>query len=438
MKICFLMYQGNMYSGGQGVYLYYLTRELARMGHDVHVIAGPPYPRLAEGVTAHNIRDYSYWTYHHYKKDFVFNRPPLSYFHPVNFYEFTSTRIALSSLLANYSVRAYFKLRELSREHRFDVVHDNQTLSYGVWAARASGFPLVATIHHPLSYDLKNALRQAQTPYEKARRILWSPWIMQEVVARRIERVIVVSETSRRDVEEAYDLPPERVRTVHNGIDTDTFRPLPDVERHPDKLLYVGNSEDRNKGARYLLEALNILKDELDFRVTFVDNDRWNLKLAPRLVNEFGLNSRVEFTGRIPTEDLVRHYNEAKLLVSSSLHEGFGLPLAEAMACGTPAVATRIGAFEEIAEHDRSAWLVPPANARALADAIRMMWNDASLRQRLGEGGRRRIAERFNWRKAAEETLAVYEEVMPRRRHTPGMASERRPAGVEENVGRRA
>ena len=414
MKICFLMYQGNMYSGGQGVYLHYLTRELAHMGHEVHVIAGAPYPKLADGVTVHNIRDYSYWSYHHYKKDFVYGRPPLSYFHPVNFYEFISTRTALSSLLANFSVRAYFKLRELSREHRFDIVHDNQTLSYGVWAAHATGFPLVATIHHPLSYDLQNQLRQARSVYEKARRILWSPWMMQEVVARRLDRVIVVSETSRKDVEAAFDLPREKVRTVYNGIDTDTFRPLPGVERRPNKLLYVGNSEDRNKGARYFLEALNILKDEMDFRVTFVDNFRHNLKLAPRLVNEFGLNSRVDFTGRIPTEDLVRHYNEAKLLVTSSVHEGFGLPLAEAMACGTPVVGTEIGAYREIVEHGVSGWLVPPADPRALADAIRMMWNDASLRERLGEGGRKRILEKFNWRKAAEETLAVYEEIVPR------------------------
>jgi glycosyltransferase involved in cell wall biosynthesis len=412
------MYQGNMYSGGQGVYLYYLTRELARMGHDVHVIAGPPYPALDERVVTHNITDYSYWTYHHYKKDFVFNRPPLSYFHPVNFYDFISTRIALSSLLANYSVRAYLKLRELARDHRFDIVHDNQTLSYGVWAAHASGFPLVATIHHPLSYDLKNQLAQARSTYERARRILWSPWMMQEVVARRVDRVIVVSETSRVDVEEAFGLPPAKVRTVYNGIDTDTFRPLPGVERVPDKLLYVGNSEDRNKGARYLLEALDILKDEIDFRVTFVDNFKHNLKLAPRLVNQLGLNSRVDFTGRIPTDELVRHYNEARLLVTSSLHEGFGLPLAEAMACGTPAVATDIGAYREIVEHGRSGWLVRPGDSRALAEAIRMLWNDAGLRGRLGEGGRQRILEKFNWRKAAEETLAVYEEVAPRRRRS--------------------
>jgi glycosyltransferase involved in cell wall biosynthesis len=227
-----------------------------------------------------------------------------------------------------------------------------------------------------------------------------------------------VSETSRVDVEAAFELPPEKVRTVYNGIDTDTFRPLPGVERRPDKLLYVGNSEDRNKGARYFLEALDLLKDEIDFRVTFVDNEKWRLKLVPGLVDQYGLNSRFDFTGRIPTDQLVRHYNEAKLLVTSSVHEGFGLPLAEAMACGTPVVGTEIGAYREIVEHGQSGWLVPPADPRALAAAIRMMWNDASLRQRLGEGGRRRIVEKFNWHTAAEQTLAVYEEIVPPKRRT--------------------
>ncbi len=413
MRICFTMYQGNMYSGGQGVYLYYLTRELARMGHDVHVIAGAPRPQLAEGVTLHAIEDDSYWTYHHYKKEWVHQRHPLSHFHPVNFYEFLSTRIALSSLLANFSVRAYLKLRELAGSQRFDLVHDNQTLSYGIWAMQASGFPTVATIHHPLSIDLKNGIRQAKTVYEKARRIVWSPWIMQEVVARRLPRIIVVSDTSKRSVVDAFALDETKVRRVHNGIDTETFRPLEDIETKPKHILYVGNTEDRNKGARYLFEALGMLKDELDFRLTLVDNFRWNLKLAPEMVRDLGLSSRVDFAGRVSTERLVQLYNEAEIVVSPSLYEGFGLPAAEAMACGKPIIATTGGAFPEIIEHGETGWMVPPGDSRALADAIRMMLGDAALRARLGQAGRRAIVERFNWRKAAEETLAVYNEVIP-------------------------
>lgn len=421
MNICFVMYQGNMYSGGQGIYLYYLTRELARMGHEVHVLAGPPYPTLAEGVIGHNLVTYSYWSFHHEKEDFLFKRNPLTHFHPVNFYEFVSTRIALSSLLLTFSVRAWVKLGELSREHRFDIVHDNQTLSYGTWLMEASGFPVVATIHHPLTIDLQNALQQAGSLYEKARRILWSPWVMQAVVARRMKKTIVVSETSRKAVLEAFDLDPSRMHVVHNGIDTETFRPLPDIERQEGLILYVGNSEDRNKGARYLLDALHLLQnDKRDFHLAFVDHKKENLKLAPRLVQKYGLSSRVHFTGRVSTEQLVKLYNQAMIVVSPSLYEGFGLPAAEAMSCGAPVIATTGGAFPEVIDHERTGWLVEPGSARALADAICKLSEDEGLRERLGTAGRESILERFNWRKAAEETLAVYEELLAARRSEVG------------------
>lgn len=410
------MYQGNMYSGGQGVYTYYLTRELARLGHEVHLIVGPPTPELGEGVILHQLKTHSYWSYFYDRQEFLFRRNPLSHFHPVNFYDFVSTRIALSSLLVNFSVRAYLKLRELWPHHRFDVVHDNQTLSYGIWLMHLSGFPVVATVHHPLSIDLQNALQQATSLYEKGRRILWSPWVMQQVVARRLDRVIVVSHASARSVQEALGVSQERLRVVHNGIDTDTFRPLEGIECRPNEILYVGNSEDRNKGARYLLEALDMLKDEIDFHVTFVDNVKWRLKLAPRLVRDFGLSSRVGFTGRVSTEELVRLYNQAALVVSPSLYEGFGLPAAEAMSCGRPVLATTGGAFPEVVDHGETGWLVPPADSRALAEAIRMLLGAPELRERLGRAGREAVLERFSWRRAAQGVLKVYEEAIAARR----------------------
>ena len=416
MKICFIMYQGNMYSGGQGVYLYYLTRELARMGHEVHVLAGPPYPTLDEKVIGHNIQTHSYWSYHHEKKNFLFERHPLSHFHPVNFYEFVSTRIPLSSLLLTFSVRAWLKLRELSREHRFDIVHDNQTLSYGIWLMQVTGFPVVATVHHPLTIDLENALRQARSLYEKARRILWSPWQMQQLVARRLPRLITVSHTSRRAVERAFGLAPEQMRVIYNGIDSEQFRPLPEVEREPGLIVCVCNSEDRNKGARYLIEAINLLQEDgRDYRLALVDHAKKNLKLVPGLVRQYGLSSRVHFTGRLSTEQLVRLYNQATLVVSPSLYEGFGLPAAEAMACGAPVVATTAGAFPEVIENGVSGLLVPPGNAPALANAIERLLEDTELRQRLGQESRRRIVDRFSWGETAERTLALYQEVRSQR-----------------------
>lgn len=432
MKICFLMYQGNMYSGGQGVYTYYLTRELARLGHEVHVVAAPPYPRLDSAVVAHELKTYSFWSYHHYKKEFLFERKPWTYFHPVNFYELLSTRLALSSLLLTFSFRAYVAIKELARRYRFDVIHDNQTLSYGVLLLKALGYPVVATVHHPLSIDFRNSLAQSASVYEKARRMLWFPWVMQELVARRLDKIIVVSKASAQSVGRAFGLPPEDMRVVYNGIDCETFRPLDGVAKEPRSILYVGNSEDRNKGARFLLQALALLRDEMDFHLTLVDNKKSNLKLAPRMVREYGLHTRVTFAGRVSTEELVRLYNRTELAVSPSLYEGFGLPAAEAMACGVPAIATTAPAFPEVVDHGVTGWLVPPADPAALAQAIRQLMADADLRARLGREGRRSVQERFDWRRAAREVVAVYEEALSERRAAAPAAS----APVESAVGR--
>ncbi|HEY8491263.1 MAG TPA: glycosyltransferase family 4 protein, partial [Dehalococcoidia bacterium] len=411
MKICFMMYQGNMYSGGQGVYLHYLTRELVRLGHQVHVIAAPPVPQLDPSVHLHPLDTSSFWAYLDDYPNFL-RRKKLSIFHPVNLFEFATTRLTLSQLLNMFSLRAYVKLNELERTYgKFDIIHDNQTLAYGMLLMQRRT-PLVVTIHHPMTIDLQNSLHQARGVREKVRRLLWFPWVMQAVVAGRADARITVSETAARSIEAAFKIPRERLHVIHNGVDTEVFRPLPGTTRDPHHILYVGNSEDRNKGARFLLEALALLRDEVPFHLTLVDRRREELKLAPALVRRHGLSTRVTFTGRVSTAQLVALYNRAGLVVSPSVYEGFGLPAAEAMACGAPLVATTGGAFPEIVEHNRTGWLVPPADPAALAAAIRLLLGDAALRARLGEAAAARIRERFDWRRAARQTEAVYQEVL--------------------------
>ena len=417
MKIAFIMYQGNMFSGGQGIYTYYLTRELARLGHEVHVIAGPPFPETDESVICHNVKTESYWSLYHNRGEFLHQRHPLSHFHPVNFFEFYSTRIAISSLLLTFSMRAFIKIKELMPETRFDVVHDNQTLSYPMILLKTLGLPVVATIHHPLSVDLRNSVMQARSIYEMARRYLWFPWVMQEFTARRMDRIITVSQNTTRAVERMFHVPRELMTCIYNGIDAERFRPLPDVPELPNTILFNTNSEDRNKGALYLFNALKILKDqEVPFHLIIVDNDKKSLKLAPELVRKHGLSTQVTFIGRVSNEELLELYNRASLLVSPSLYEGFGLPAAEAMACEKAVIATTAPAFPEVMDHGRTGWLVPPADAPALADAIHMLLESPDLRHRLGKAARQTIIERFNWRRNAEEVLQVYEQAIAERR----------------------
>jgi glycosyltransferase involved in cell wall biosynthesis len=417
MKVCFLLHQGKMHSGGQGVYTYNVTREMVALGHEVHVIAGPPYPDIAPGITVDRIPNFNLFeVLGTINPEFFHSRPPREFFRPLNFYELVTTRYGMFSGMSAFSIRAFDRLRELQPERGFDIVHDVQTLGYGVLLIKAGGIPVVANIHHPLAVDRRNAVMQAKTLREKMRWIIFYPFFMQDIVMKRVDKIITGSHHSARSIQQVFDVPASHIEIIHDGVDTDTFRPLEGIEKEPNGILFVGNSEDRNKGARYLVEALHILRREIDFHLTFVDRPRESLELVPSLVKRWGLQSRVTFTGRVSTEELVRLYNKAEILVSPSVYEGFGLPAAEAMACGVPVVATTAGAFPEVVADGETGWLVAPGDARALAGAIKRLMADPAERKRMGDAGRRRMQERFTWRETARKTVALYEEILSRRR----------------------
>ncbi len=416
-----------MYSGGQGVYLHYVTRELARMGHEVHVIAGVPYPSVAPKVRIHKLKTFSVWSLLDNYHEYVLRTHPLVFFHPVNFYEFASTRATLASLLNMFSLRAYHKLNELEREEPFDLIHDNQTLGYGIWLIKERGRPVVANVHHPLAIDRRNAIAQARSLGARIACMVWYPWLMQRWVAARLDRIITGSDASAHSIVDAFGLPRQRIRAIHDGVETEVFRPLDDVSIEPYRVLFVGNSKDRNKGILYLLKALRLLRGEVPFHLRVVHHP--GSKDAPRLVQQFGLHGRVTFMEGLPTEELVRQYNRAQVLVSPSLYEGFGLPAAEAMACGTPVVATTAGALPEIVEDGVTGLLVPPGDVEALAGAIRTLLEDPERCRAMGEAGTQRIRERFSWQRTAQETLALYHEVLGRQGEAQLMVSGvRQPA----------
>ncbi len=415
MRVCFLLHQGKMSSGGQGVYLSNVTREVAALGHEVHVMVGPPYPDIAPGITMEGIETFSLFNvWGTFGDHFRRRSHPRDFLRPLNFYELVTSRMGMFSGMSAFSIRAFDRLREVQAERRFDIIHDVQVLGYGTLLMRMCGMPVVANVHHPLDLDRRNAVIQARTPREKVRWIIFYPFWMQHVVARRIDRVITGSHKSAASVSEAFGLPPKHIEVIHDGVDTEVFRPLDDVEKNPNEILFVGNSDDRNKGARYLIEAMRLLRDE-DLHLTFVDKAKGALELVPRLVRRYGLGAKVTFTGRVSTEQLVRLYNRTQLLVSPSVYEGFGLPAAEAQACGTAVVSTTAGALPEVVEHGETGWLVPPADAHALAEAIRRLMADAEMRARMGAAGRERMVERFTWRETARKTVALYEEVLANR-----------------------
>ncbi len=133
----------------------------------------------------------------------------------------------------------------------------------------------------------------------------------------------------------------------------------------------------------------------------------------------------VTLTGRLSREDLVSRFNRTQLFVSPSLYEGFGLPAAEAMSCGTPVLATTAGAYPEIIEDGKSGVLVPAGDAPALAASIERTLDDTALQARLGEEARKRIVGHFSWQDTAIGTQALYEEVLDASRRRAARSASR-------------
>lgn len=169
MNICFLLHQGKMDSGGQGVYLYNVTKEIADLGHQVHIIAGPPYPQTAPGITMDRMETFSLFEVFG-TLDFAFfhGRHPREFFRPLNLYEVASSRMGMFSVMSAFSMRAFDRLHTLQRERHFDIVHDVQVLGYGTLLTKLCGLPVVANVHHPLAVDRRNAVIQAQSTREKS------------------------------------------------------------------------------------------------------------------------------------------------------------------------------------------------------------------------------------------------------------------------------
>jgi glycosyltransferase involved in cell wall biosynthesis len=413
LRVCITAYRGNMHCGGQGIYLWFLARELARLGHEVSVLVGPPYPAAMpfarEVVELPDDRFWGKWFVRDWARFFP-RENPAGVLSPLRFYELAASRLGFFPEPFAFSARAFGALAaRLRRGARFDVVHDVQCLGWGLLGIRALGLPVVATVHHPLSVDRRASFRRDRTLREALGTAEFHPVGMQAAVARRLDAVITSSRASASQIERDFGVARERLRMLGNGIDTELFRPDPAVPRSPTELLCIGRASDPNKGVTLLVEALAQLPREV--RLVLVDEDH-ALHEGRRLAAALGVGDRLAITGRVGTEELVHLYRRAALVVVPSLYEGFGLPAVEAMACGAPVVAAAAGALPEVMATCRGGLVVPRGDAGALAKAIATLLEQPEARARLGAEARGRVEAAYAWPRIAERTAEVYRELV--------------------------
>ncbi|MPZ71874.1 MAG: glycosyltransferase [Nitriliruptorales bacterium] len=401
MRIALLAYRGDPFCGGQGVYIRNLSRELLALGHDVEVFAGQPYPVVDNGVVLTPLPSLDL-----YRQPDPFRVPSWSEFRdPIDLLEFGIMCSAGFPEPLTFSLRAARMLR--ARTSDFDVVHDNQTLGYGILDI-ARRLPVVETIHHPITVDRRTELSSAVGRKRLSVHRWYGFATMQRRVARRLAHTITVSRSSAADIVRDFGLPPGRLRIVPVGIDPELFRPLPGVAVVRGRIVTTASADVPMKGLGVLLEAVAKLRVDHDVELVVVGKRRRGGS-TDRALSRLGLTDVVRFVSGIDDKALVALLKSAQVAVVPSLYEGFSLPAVEAMACATPLVATTGGALPEVVGTDRdTALLVEPNDPSALAGAIGELLDHPALAERVGAAGRARVLRRFTWRSAALQTAEVY------------------------------
>jgi len=405
LRVAFLVYRGNPRVGGQGVYTRHLTRELVALGHSVEVFAGPPWPELDDGVGFTPVPGLDL-----YRDPDPFRTPTLGELRTrADLLEFVTLRAGGFAEPWTFGMRVKKLLR--ARRGDFDIIHDNQCMATGILDLYYEGWPVLETLHHPITVDRAIALAHATSWLERYGVRRWYGFLrMQTRVVQQLPAVLTVSHNSRADIHAQMGVALDRLTVVPVGVDHEVFRPYDDVVVLPHRIMVTTSSDVAMKGLVPLLEAAALLRRDRPLELVIIGRPKANGPVA-NAIDRLGLRDVVTTVSGVSDKEMARLYGEAALAVVPSLYEGFSLPAIEAMACGVAVVATTGGAIPEVVGPD-AALLVAPGDAVALAEAIAMLLDDPDRRRRMGRAGRERVMERFTWQVTARGTAACYDAVL--------------------------
>ena len=358
-----MSYRSAPFGGGQGVYVKNLSKALTNLGHKVTVFSGPPYPDLDKEVDLIESPGLNLFETFNFKdRIYTFIKQKNKTF--TDFYEFLSVLAGGFPEMKTFGKRAKKHLLK----NNYDVVIDNQSISYAMEYIQITN-PLIEVIHHPITKDLNHELATSKNIIYKLSRYRWYSFLkMQKKVAPKLRNILTVSESSKRDIIADFKVSSNNISVINNAIDTSIFRPYPDVKRKPHKLITTASADVPLKGLDYSLYALASLKEEFsDIELSVIGMPRVGGH-TERLIEELDLSQRINFKTNLTKEEIAEEYAESSIAIVSSLYEGFGYPVGEAMSCSIPLIATNVASIPEITED--FATLIPTKNHEAIASAI--------------------------------------------------------------------
>ncbi|WP_025737208.1 glycosyltransferase family 4 protein [Mycobacterium genavense] len=409
MRIALLSYRSKTHCGGQGVYIRHLSHGLVELGHDVEVFSGQPYPELLDP----RVRLTKVPSLDMYREPDPFRIP-----RPGEICDAIDLRELLTVWTAGFPEPRTFTMRVArllaDRVADFDVVHDNQSLGTGLLSIAATGMPVVATVHHPITRDRVLDVAAAKWWRKPLVRRWYGFLDMQQQVARQIPELLTVSSSSAADIISDFGVSPEQLHVVPLGVNTELFKPV-SGPRQPGRVIAIASADTPQKGVSTLLHAVAKARVNRDVELRLV------AKVEPngpthKLIAELGISDIVRITSGLTDAELAALFASAEVACIPSLYEGFSLPAVEAMSSGTPIVASRVGALPEVLGTDGAcAELVPPADVDALTRALGELLDSPEKRRSLGKAGRARAVSVFSWEAVAAQTVRIYERAIARK-----------------------
>ena len=400
LKIAFLSYRSKPFSGGQGIYVKYLSKALHDLGHEIDVFSGPPYPDLDPEIKLVKIPSLGLYE----KSSKFYDVNPTQLLNPINLFEWLS--VNSGGFPEPYTFGKRIKKVIKQNFDEYDVIHDNQSLAYELLFFQKKK-PLVTTIHHPISMDLAYQLQSTNDLFLKLLMRRWHSFlVMQKFVAKRLKKIVVPSNSSMDDIKNEFQVKENKMKRVMNGIDLKVFYPDPKIQKIPFKLITVASADVPLKGLDYLLKALpGLVKVYPDISLSVIGEQKTGGH-TERLIKKLNLEKRVNFFSNLTQEELRITYCRAELAIIPSLYEGFGFAAIEAMACGVPLISTSGGALPEVVKD--AGIIIPPKNVKEIYNSIDLLLSSPDKAKDFAEKALKRANSKFSWEAVAKKLEKVY------------------------------
>ena len=301
-----------------------------------------------------------------------------------------------------FSVKLGLVIEKIIKKNKISLVHF-QGGPGGLFLFKKTSIPIIYTVHHTYYQQYR------YIPSQQWKKILY---LLEKFSYSKSDYIICDSPSTENIILRKYGVRQNICKTIPIGVDQNCFYPL-GLQRIPNSLFFLGRLESR-KGIDFLLKTIPMVKTVLKDILLFIGGNGVLRPYLERLIEEYQLEQNVHFLGTIEDSALNEWYNRVSAVIIPSVFEGFGLTVIEAMACGTPVIATDVDALRDVVKDDMNGFLVQYNDVKGLSEKILFLLRHEEKQSKFSNKGEEIVRTLYNWDNISKDILKIYEEVLSR------------------------